>query len=58
MDRQMAGRLLEKEIDGLMAEGLSFPMAFAAAMMMNPSRGLSQMARQEAIEVARMLDNG
>ena len=58
MDRQLAGRLLEKEIDGLMAKGLSFSDAFAAAMMMNPSKGLSQMARQEAIEVIRMLNNG
>lgn len=58
MDRQVAGRLLEKEIDALMAEGLTFPDAFAAAMMMNPSQGLSQMARQEAMEVIRKLNNG
>ena len=58
MDKQMAGRLLEKEIDGLMAEGLSFSDAFAAAMMMNPGKDLPQMARQEAIEVIRMLNNG
>ena len=57
MDRQVAGRLLEKEIDALMAEGLTFPDAFAAAMMMNPSQGLSQMARQEAIEVIRELQS-
>ena len=58
MADRMAGRLLEKEIDGLMAEGLSFPDAFAAAMMMNPGNDLPEMTRQEAMEVMRRLNNG
>ena len=58
MDRQVAGRLLEKEIDALMAEGLTFPDAFAAAMMMNPGKDLPVMTRQEAMEVIRRLNDG
>ena len=58
MDRQMTGCLLEKEIGGLMAEGLSFPDAFYAAMMMNPGKDLPVMTRQEAMEVIRRLNDG
>ena len=58
MADRMAGRLLEKQIDSLMAEGLTFPDAFMAATMINPPEGASPMSRQEAIEVIRALNNG
>jgi len=58
MDRQMAGRLLEKQIDGFMAEGLDFPNAFMAAISMNPGQGLPAMSRQEALDLVRRLSNG
>ena len=58
MADRMAGRLLEKQIDSLMAEGLTFPDAFMAATMINPLEGATPMSRQEAIEVIRALNNG
>ena len=58
MADRMAGRLLEKQIDSLMAEGLTFPDAFMAATMINPPEGAPAMSRQEALEVIRRLTNG
>ena len=58
MAERMAGQLLEKQIDSLMAEGLSFPDAFMAATMINSPEGAPAMSRQEALEVVRRLTNG
>jgi len=63
MARRMAGeirdRLLEKQIDNLMAEGLDFPQAFAAAVLILPHDKLAPgMDRKEAIEIARRLNDG
>ena len=63
MAERMAGeirdRLLEKQIDNLMAEGLDFPQAFLAATMINPPGGaVPPMDRQEALEMVRRLNNG
>ena len=60
MAERMAGeirdRLLEKQIDNLMAEGLDFP-SFLAATMINPPDG-AIMNRQEALAMVRRLTNG
>lgn len=55
MADRMAGRLLEKQIDSLMAEGLTFPDAFAVTTMANPGDGLPQLSREEAIQLIREL---
>ena len=57
MADRMAGRLLEKQIDSLMAEGLTFPDAFMAATMINPPEGAPAMSRQEALQVLRQLSS-
>lgn len=56
MTDRMAGQMLEKLIDSLMAEGMDFPEAFMAATMIKPGTGLPELTRQEAIEVIQSFD--
>ena len=63
MAERMAGdvrdALLEGSIESLMAEGLDFPQAFAAAVLILPHDKLAPgMDRKEAIEIARRLNDG
>ena len=63
MADRMAGRLLEKQIDSLMAEGLNFPDAFIVAtniLDLDYQHGgvPHRLSREEALEVVRRLNNG